>query len=249
MRDINDYAEKYSVEPFEKELTRFRRKVVIEQCVKYGASSVLEVGCGLEPLFTDYTAYERMTIVEPSRAFAENARMMAADTGVSDKVKIVFDSIESASAGLLEDKEAFDFIVVGAVLHEVDEPKAMLSAVKDLCGKNTTVHINVPNAKSLHRLVALESGMISNEHDLSDMQIKMQQRRTYDMESLQDEIRAAGFEVLDSGYYFIKPFTHEQMKKCLDANIIDERVLEGLNGITKYIPEYGAEMFVNVKVR
>lgn len=76
----------------------------------------------------------------------------------------------------------------------------------------------------------------------------MQRRRTYDMESLQKEVREAGFDILDSGFYFIKPFTHEQLQKYLDANIIDKQVLDGLAGITKYIPEYGAEMFVNVKV-
>ena len=59
MRNLNDYVIKYADEPFEKEMVRIRKKVVVEQCVKYNAFSVLEIGCGLEPLFADYTAYER----------------------------------------------------------------------------------------------------------------------------------------------------------------------------------------------
>lgn len=249
MRDLDDYVIKYAEEPFEREMVRVRKKVVVEQCVKYNASSVLEVGCGLEPLFADYKAYERMTIVEPSRTFAENARMLAADAGVPNKVRVIVDYIESASTMLLESKDSFDFIVVSSLLHEVDESKALLNAIKNLCGRNTIVHINVPNAKSLHRLIALESGMISDEHDLSSQQIKMQRRRTYDMESLQNEINDAGFDIVSSGFYFIKPFTHAQMQACLDANIIDKKVLKGLEGISKYIPEYGSEMYINAKVQ
>lgn len=105
---------------------------------------MFEVGCGLEPLFTDYTTYERMTVVEPSRFFDEKAQMSAADTRVSNKVRIIFDFIENASAMLLEDKEVFDFIVVSGLLHEVDEPKVLLNAVKNLCSANTTVYISAP---------------------------------------------------------------------------------------------------------
>jgi hypothetical protein len=123
----------------------------------------------------------------------------------------------------------------------------MLSAIGELCGSNTEVHINVPNANSVHRLIALEAGIIQDVHDMSDTQKKLQQSRTYDMDSLKSEVESAGFVVEDCGSYFIKPFTHLQLQRCIDEEIIDERVLDGLSGLIKYMPDYGAEIYVNVK--
>ena len=42
--------------------------------------------------------------------------------------------------------------------------------------------------------------------------------------------------------YFIKPFTHAQMRACLDNNIFTEQVLDGMWNMSKYLPEYGAEI-------
>lgn len=37
------------------------------------------------------------------------------------------------------------------------------------------------------------------------------------------------------------------MQMCLDENIIDENVIMGLENVVKYFPEFGAEIYVNVK--
>ena len=77
MIDIRDYSEKYLVQyaegGFETTLVRVRRKYVLESLARYRHASVLEVGCGLEPLFrfVDDAAF---TIVEPSGEFVRNAR-------------------------------------------------------------------------------------------------------------------------------------------------------------------------------
>lgn len=49
------------------------------------------------------------------------------------------------------------------------------------------------------------------------------------------------------GGYFVKPFTHKQMGRLLDEQIVDERVLNGFYGLTKWLPDYGSEIYVNVK--
>ena len=141
----------------------------------------------------------------------------------------------------------FDFIILSSVLHELDEPAKMLKAVYELCGTDTVVHINVPNANSLHRLIAIEAGLISDVHEQSAQMQKMQRRRTYDMDVLKKEMDEAGFQVVDSGSYFIKPFTHYQMQRCLDEKIFDDKVLLGLEKLIKYMPEYGAGIYVDVR--
>ncbi|MCV3413760.1 hypothetical protein L8V81_03235 [Campylobacter lari] len=54
--------------------------------------------------------------------------------------------------------------------------------------------------------------------------------------------------ILDSGSYFIKPFNHSKMSLCLENKIIDEKLLDGLYKLSDYIPEFGAEIFVNIKI-
>ncbi len=46
------------------------------------------------------------------------------------------------------------FIICSGLLHEVEEPDKMIRDIFRLCGRETIVHINVPNANSIHRLVA-----------------------------------------------------------------------------------------------
>jgi hypothetical protein len=49
----------------------------------------------------------------------------------------------------------------------------MLSA-NALCSANTLVHVNVPNAKSMHRLLALEMGLIDTLYAPSELQKNIQ---------------------------------------------------------------------------
>lgn len=155
--------------------------------------------------------------------------------------------------GLFEDKiellehKNFDFIIIGSLLHELEEPAQFLRAVKRVCNQETTIHVNVPNAKSMHRLLAQECGLVKNIYSLTERNKLFQQHKIFDMASLCDLIQQLGGQVLDSGSYFIKPFTHEQMMRCLMDGIIDEQVLEGLEQMAEYMPELGSEIYINFK--
>lgn len=248
MRDIKDYEDKYINEyPFEDKITEKRKKMLVEQCCKYPHRTIVEIGCGMKPFFLDFKDYENMVIAEPGEMFSENAKKLAEKENKNVHVVTGFFEEQNENIKNILGGVKPDIIILSGLLHEVDNPVAMLNAIGDLCGSDTVVHINVPNANSVHRLVALEAGMINDVHDKSDLAKQMQQRDTYDMDSLREEVEAAGFEVEDCGSYFIKPFTHFQMKRCMDEKIIDDRVLDGLAGLIKYMPDLGAEIYVNVK--
>lgn len=245
MRDINDYADKYVGEPFEATMVKIRRETVIEQCEKYKHDNILEIGCGMMPFFMDFKDYKSMIIAEPSEAFANNARMLSK---AEDKdIKIICGFLEEQINKIKELKINIDYIILSGVLHELDDPQKMLKSILELCGKNTVVHINVPNANSIHRLIALEAGLISDVHQISEQMERMQRRRTYDLSMLVSEITDAGFKVIDKGSYFVKPFTHNQMQQCMEMGIIDQKVLDGLGRLIKYMPEYGAGIYVNIR--
>ena len=52
---------------------------VIELMTKYHARKILEIGCGMDPIFLAYPQYEQMTIVEPATIMYESAVTHAKD--------------------------------------------------------------------------------------------------------------------------------------------------------------------------
>ena len=80
MRDIEEYTKKYNEQSFEPYMVKYRRKKVLEEIEKYSPVSVLEIGCGMEPLFKDVLESE-FTIVEPSVEFALNANELSKKMG------------------------------------------------------------------------------------------------------------------------------------------------------------------------
>lgn len=138
-------------------------------------------------------------------------------------------------------------IVCSSLLHELENQFDFLTKLFSLCNDHTVVHINVPNANSMHRLLALEMGIMANVHDFSQRNTELQQHCVFDLKSLSELVTKAGGKIVDSGSYFVKPFSHKQMLELLDKNIITEKVLDGLNNMTKYMPELGSEIFVTCR--
>ncbi len=246
MRDIDLYTKEYDGLPFEAIQVKYRRKKVIEQIIKYKHDCMLEVGCGLEPLFAFFNDFEEMTIVEPSSEFVNKAKELL----MGDYKNSNFDV--DIIQGLLEEKtevvnnKKYDMILVSSLLHELEEPRKVLNAVYELCSDETIVHINVPNARSLHRYLAFEMGLINSVYEKSEQQIRLNQHSTFDMETLSELVEACGFTVIEKGSYFPKFFTHGQMQKLVDAQIINHEMLEGIYKMSKYLGDYGSEIYVDV---
>lgn len=240
MRNIENYSEKYLAEDFEYYQVHYRRKKILEQIDIYQPTSILEIGCGMEPLFR-YRENIKYTIVEPSKLFCKNAEKLAAD---ASNVLIVQGFFEEVADALTE---KFDMVICSGLLHEVEYPLQLLEAIVKICTEGTIVHINVPNARSIHRLLAVESGIIHDIYQKSDRNIELQQNNVYDLEGLSKLVQSVGLEIESKGSYFIKPFPHAQMYKIFQNGILKENVLDGLYNIVKYMPELGSEIFVNCK--
>lgn len=246
MRNLDQYQTAYGVLPFERYMVAYRRKKVLEQIEKYCHNSILEVGCGMEPLFLHFDDYERMTVVEPARMFYENAVKLAeARRGDERMVEVVSGFLEQSVERLK--LRSYDMIIVSSLLHEVKAPDLLLRSVGELCAKQTVVHVNVPNAHSLHRLLAMEAGIIPDIFAKSEQQVTMQQSSVFSMDSIKELAEKCGFTVIEQGTYFPKLFTHGQLQAMLDQEILGEQVIEGMYGMEKYLPAYGAELYINIR--
>jgi SAM-dependent methyltransferase len=245
MINIKDYSQEYRGQyaeaSFETTLVRVRRRYILESLGRYPHGSVLEAGCGLEPLF-QFVDDAAFTIVEPSPEFVRNARATAGKRDVT----VIEGFLETAAVSLVGRR--FDFIVVSSLLHEVSEPAALLAAVRSLCDAGTTVHFNVPNVRSFHRLLALEMGLIDDLFEQSETERRFQRHTRFDSDSFADMLRDGGFRILDSATYFIKPFTHAQMDALMQSGAFSPAVIDGLDRMTRYMPGMGCEIYANVRL-
>ena len=89
--------------------------------------------------------------------------------------------------------------------------------------------------------------IIDSIYKKSSKQIKLQQSHTYDIDTLEILVKKSGLSVIESGSYFIKPFTHKQMHKLLNSSEIDGQILDGLDRMIEHCPELGSEIFVTCK--
>jgi len=245
--DINDYSREYLNEhnknfSFESVLVDVRRKQVLKSLNKYKHKHILEVGCGLNPLF-QHCEYESYTVIEPAFEFVQQAKKLAEGR---KNINIVHGFMEEIYETLSE--YDFDFIIVSGLLHGVPDPVKLLHVIYQVCKANTVVHISVPNVYSFHRLLAYEMNYIGSIFEESDTGIKFQRHTRFDKQSFFKIVKENNFKILSHGTYFIKPFTNEQMEKIIDQNIVNISIIEGLEKMTKYMPDMGCEMFVNAKI-
>ena len=256
--DIRDYTQKYAAHYrgsgpgwFEATLVEIRRRQVVASLERHPHARVLEVGCGLEPLFTYWSGFQRMTVVEPSPDFVANARAQAARRAVTNldvDVEVIQGFLEDV-AEQLTGAAPLDFVVASSLLHEVADPERLLRTLHALAAPATVLHFNVPNVYSFHRLLALEMGLITDLFEQSETEKSFQRTTRFDRAKLEAMLVAADFEVLRFGTYFVKPFTHAQMERLIDDKILPVGAVLGLERMSTHLPDMGAEMYVEVRRR
>lgn len=242
-RDIEKYSHDYLNSKFESVMVYYRRKKVLEFLNKYNPQRVLEIGSGIQSIFDFYTDYKKFTVVEPSSVFCESVKK---SKFYNNRVNIINDFFENKIEILKQQK--YDFIILSSLLHEIQNPVEFLKNIYELCDDKTILHVNVPNSESFHLLWAYKSGLIKRIGDLTQTAIHLQKNSIYNLITLESFIESCGFCVLEKGSFFIKPFNHTKMFDCVEKNIIDSELLNGLYDLTDYFPNNGAEIFVNCKV-
>src|SRR5438132_7685729 len=100
-------------------------------------------------------------------------------------------------------------------MHEVPDPQQLLDAVWSLCDGATVTHFNVPNALSFHRLLAVEMGLISQASEASERDRVFGNVSRFERTQFIELLEHAGFRVAESGTYFLKPVSHDQMDNVL----------------------------------
>lgn len=105
----------------------------------------------------------------------------------------------------------FDVIEVGFVLEHVVDPALVLRRFAGFLAPEGRLMVAVPNARSLHRLIGHEAGLLEDVHNLSEADLALGHRRYFDPVSLETLMSECGLEVVGRAGLMLKPLTTAQL--------------------------------------
>lgn len=190
---------------------------------------VLELGYG-DGLVT--AALARMgctlTLVEGAKILVDQARLKHPD------IECVHSLFEEFHATL-----SYDLILASHVLEHVDDPQAILRLMSSWMKETGRIIAVVPNCNSLHRQLAVVMGLQPALDTLSKRDLLVGHQRVYSLQTLEQDILAAGLSVVDSCGFFLKVLPNSMM---LDYS---RELLWGLNAISASLPK---DLLANIAV-
>jgi trans-aconitate methyltransferase len=137
--------------------------------------------------------------------------------------------------------DRYSDIVLNCALEHVEDPVETLARAKDWLDGDAVVHVVVPNADSIHRLVGVEMGILESRTSLSDSDRRIGHRRVYDLDHLLRDIRAAGLEPVHWQGIFLKVVSNQQMLGW------DPALIHALHEVGQRFPKHCAELYAVAK--
>jgi 2-polyprenyl-3-methyl-5-hydroxy-6-metoxy-1,4-benzoquinol methylase len=194
----------------------------------------LELGC-FEGEFTKRLAgiYADVTVVEGASELVAEARKR-----VGGKVKFVHERFEN-----FEPSIPYDAIFFLHTLEHIERPVDLLRRVGTWLSKGGRLFLAVPNAYAASRQIAVAMGLIAHPTAVTEGEALHGHQRTYCLDTLKHDIRAAGLKVVDSGGIFFKPLANFQIDQAFQAGIITDDYLEGCFELGKKYPDLCASVY------
>lgn len=187
--------------------------------------TVLELGCAAG-LMTERLARRGASVVAVDREPAYLARLAARGL---ERV-----SCRTADLERYADDAVYDHVVATNVLHELDDPHGLLVRARRWLAPGGVLHVSLQNPDSIHRLVALELGLIERTEDVSELGLRYATRRIWSAAAFAELAASAGLVVRCREPVMLKP-----LPNALMATLPDE-LLAGLMRVAHRFPEHGA---------
>jgi 2-polyprenyl-3-methyl-5-hydroxy-6-metoxy-1,4-benzoquinol methylase len=176
-----------------------------------GGNRALEIGCGggsWTPVLCD--KYKTVDVVDGSQKLLSDLVSKCK----ADNLTVHHCLVEQLAS---ESVDRWDHAFMTFLMEHLLEPWAVLSQVRPLIAVGGSLFIAVPNANSLHRVIAQRMGLIEDTTELSDNDHQVGHRRVYTRELLLEHLTQAGFSVEQEWSIGLKPLTLGQMKELPDA--------------------------------
>lgn len=131
----------------------------------------------------------------------------------------------------------FSTIILDHVLEHVKYPDKILKKIYTLLDKNGVFIVGVPNADSLHRLIAVEMGILKKKKSLNNSDLKLGHRRVYTKEDLRNVLKKNKFKIKKFEGIFLKVFSNNQIER-----FFDKKMINGFYRIGRKFPQHCADI-------
>jgi len=169
--------------------------------------------------------FQRLTCVDAAGTLLERVP----DAPNLRKIRALFEDFEP--------EERFDTVVAEHVLEHVADAVALLRRARGWLKPGGKLILGVPNARSIHRLVAVKMGLLSRATDLNERDRKVGHRRVYTVEALERDIAASGLKLVSRQGVFFKPISNQQIEEHWN-----ESMIQGFFLLGQEFPDLAAEI-------
>jgi 2-polyprenyl-3-methyl-5-hydroxy-6-metoxy-1,4-benzoquinol methylase len=197
--------------------------------------AALELGChegDSTRLLSRY--FEDITVIEASSEAIRIAREQ-----VPDSVRFINSTFEDVTL----DKK-YDSIFLINTLEHLDDPLPILTRIRSWLSDYGRFYVLVPNADAPSRQIAVQMGLLATNNSVSAGEWEHGHRRTYSFDTLEADLRGAGFAVKQRGGLMFKPLANFQIDRALEAGIIDTSYIEGLYNLGMVYPLLCASIYM-----
>ncbi len=186
---------------------------------------VLEFGCATGLMTASLVeAGADLVGVDRSEVYLARARARGLEG-----VRFVHGNVEMYDEGL-----EFDDVVATNLIHELPDPQRFLRRCREQLKSGGHLHLTLQNPYSIHRLVALELGLIRDLREISSRGQRYATLQLYDAEQLTAMSVEAGLTPVDREGVMLKPLSNDQMATLPDL------VLEGFVAVARHFPQHCA---------
>ena len=226
---ITQYMHKHQDRPYYQEYLRTKMFGYKKIASRFIGENVLELGSDGAATSSCLVRWsKKLTIVDRVNNFNELAQ---ADP-LLQKANFILCEWEE-----FQPKEKFSDIILTDSLEHVDNPIQILSLIKSWLHKDGSLHIIVPNALSLHRLIGVEMGLLETPYHFNQNDIAASHLRVYDTLSLRHDILESGLKISSIEGVQLKPLTDT---KLADMDIEYKNALDALSS---YFNDNCAEIY------
>lgn len=186
---------------------------------------VLELGCATGLMTVSFVAAGATVVgVDRSEQYLQRARARGLDGA----------TFVQGEAEEYDEGAPFAHVTATNLFHEVPDPDRFLRRCRERLETGGYLHLSLQNPQSIHRLAALELGMIGALHEVSARGQKYATLQLYDADQLAAMGEAAGMTPVDQEGVMLKPLPNDWMA------LLPEQVLDGFQAVARHFPRHCA---------
>ena len=230
-REYRDSDTKYAYD-FDTVVRRYMMKALSPH---FRPGRALELGCytgDVTEMIAD--VYPDLTVVEASSELVD-----VASRRLVGRARFITATFESVS---LDGR--YDAIFLVHTLEHVDDAVLVLRRIRGWLSDAGRLFVVVPNGHAASRQIAVKMGLIPHPEAVTDAERQHGHRRTYTLETLERDARAAGLPVVDRGGVFFKALANYQFDRLLGGDVISGEYLDGCYELGKEYPDLCASIYV-----